>query len=277
MAADVNARNVPPISAATLRFFRMIVHSYFRRHFRAVMVQHGELLAQAQGPLIVYANHSSWWDPMVSVLLAQTLLPGRAHYAPMDAAALARYPILRRIGIFPVEMTSARGAAQFLRTSQAILASGGVVWITPQGRFSDPRETPLEFKPGLGALATRVEGLTLLPLAIEYTFWDERLPETLLRLGAPVRIGLDVRTDEATSHLAEALSTVMQDLKVAAVARDARAFEVLLSGSRGTGGIYGLGRWVRGFMTRRPVRLDHTERAVILNHGVSDEPRDRGE
>ena len=158
MPAASNAREIPVVSQMTLRFFQRIVRMYFRRHFRSVMVQQAETLESLTGPLIVYANHSSWWDPMVSVLLAETLLPGRKHYAPMDAAALKRYPILAKIGIFPVEMATARGAAQFLRTSQAILASGGVVWITPQGRFADSRERPLGFKPGLGALAARIAG-----------------------------------------------------------------------------------------------------------------------
>ena len=206
------SREVPAISQSTLWFFQRIVQSYFRRHFRSVMIQQAEMLEALQGPLIVYANHSSWWDPMVSILLAKTLLPGRRHYAPMDAAALAKYPILRRLGIFPVEMSSARGAAQFLRTSQAVLADGGVVWITPQGRFVDPRAA-LEFKPGLGALAMRVPGVTLLPLAIEYTFWDERLPETLLRLGAPVRLDASVNSEAATERLEAALTTVMAELR----------------------------------------------------------------
>ena len=267
MPRDASAREVPPVSAMTLRFFRSIVRGYFRRHFRAVMVQEQERLAKASGPLIVYANHSSWWDPMVCVLLAGALLPERRHYAPMDAAALERYPILRRIGIFPVEMATARGAAQFLRTSQAILESGGVVWITPQGRFADTRE-PLAFKPGLGALAVRVPGVTMLPLAIEYTFWDERLPETLLRCGEPVKLATGTSADATTAELQQALATTMQELKAAAMARDARAFEVLLSGGRGTGGFYALGRGLRGIFTGKRGRVDHTERG---------EPNERGE
>jgi 1-acyl-sn-glycerol-3-phosphate acyltransferase len=259
MPPEQTAREIPPVSAVTLRFFQRIVRAYFRRHFRAVMVQHAERLADAQGPLIVYGNHSSWWDPMVSILLAQALLPGRKHFAPMDAAALKRYRILGRLGIFPVEMTSARGAAQFLRTSQAILASGGVVWITPQGRFADPRESSLGFKPGLGALATRTADVTLVPLAIEYTFWDERLPETLLRFGAPMRIASGVRTEAATQQLESALADAMQELKTAAIARDARAFRVLLSGGRGTGGWYALARRIRAIVTGKPLPIDHTE------------------
>jgi len=259
MPRDASAREVPPVSAMTLRFFRSIVRGYFRRHFRAVMVQEQERLAKASGPLIVYANHSSWWDPMVCVLLAGALLPERSHYAPMDAVALDRYRILRKIGIFPVEMATARGAAQFLRTSQTILESGGVVWITPQGRFADAREA-LAFKPGLGALAVRVPGVTLLPLAIEYAFWDERLPEVLMRFGEPVRLAAGMSADTATRELEQTLATTMQELKAAAMARDARAFQVLLSGGRGTGGFYALGRRLRAIFTGKRGRVDHTER-----------------
>jgi 1-acyl-sn-glycerol-3-phosphate acyltransferase len=260
MPVASNMREIPAVSRMTLRFFQRIVRVYFRRHFRSVMVQQAEVLGGLAGPLIVYANHSSWWDPMVSVLLAETLLPGRKHYAPMDAAALKRYPILGRIGIFPVEMATARGAAQFLRTSQAILASGGVVWITPQGRFADARARPLGFKPGLGALAARIPKALMIPLAIEYAFWDERLPETLLRFGRPVRLEKGMSTDAASERLESALVETMEELKVAAMARDASAFRVLLRGGRGTGGVYGAGRRLWGLFTKRPVQVDHTER-----------------
>jgi 1-acyl-sn-glycerol-3-phosphate acyltransferase len=248
-------RELPTISSFTLRFFRRIVRGYFRRHFRAVSVQHAERLADARGPLIVYANHSSWWDPMVSILLAGALLPERKHYAPMDAEALKKYPILRKLGIFPVEISSARGAAQFLRTSEAILAAGGVLWITPQGRFADVREA-LVFKPGLGALAARVPEATLIPLAIEYVFWDERLPETLLRVGEPLRVS----AEGASEQLEAALAVVMVELKAAVIARDPKAFTSLLSGGRGTGGLYGVGRRLRAWVTRKPIALDHTKR-----------------
>jgi 1-acyl-sn-glycerol-3-phosphate acyltransferase len=257
---DRNKRDVPPISGVTLQLFERVVRAYFRRHFRAVMVQNEQHLAHARGPLIVYANHSSWWDPMVSVLLAQTLLPGSSHYAPMDADALKRYPILRRIGIFPVEMASARGAAQFLRTSQAILSAGGVLWVTPQGRFSDPREPQLAFKAGLGALAARVPEAKLLPLAIEYTFWDERLPEALLHFGEPVSIATGTGAEAATRQLESALAAAMLLLKQVSVARDPSAFNVLLTGGRGTGGFYALARRIRALLTGRPLALDHTPR-----------------
>lgn len=168
---------LPQISPLTLRFFRRVVRRYFRQHFRAVQAQNAARLRNLNGPVIVYGNHSSWWYPMLIVLLGELLLPERNHYAPMDARALDQYPIFKKLGIFPVEMATPRGAARFLRTAEAVLDGGGVLWLTPQGRFADPREFPLSFKAGLGALALRLPGVPLMPLAVEYTFWDERLPE----------------------------------------------------------------------------------------------------
>ncbi len=255
------AASVPPISPVILRFFRRVVRRYFRRHFRAVQAQFADRLRDFAGPVIVYGNHSSWWDPMLIVLLGKLLLPGRRHYAPIDARALEQYPILRKLGIFPVEMASPRGAAQFLRTAEAILRDGGVLWLTPQGRFADPRDFPLAFKPGLAALAQRLPEVPLVPLAVEYTFWDERLPETLLHFGDPLRITATSTTAEVTRELESALSTAMYSLQAAAIARDPSAFQTLFTGARGTGGVYAVIRRVRALLRGGTAKVDHTQRA----------------
>ena len=261
--------NVPRISVRVLRFFRFIVRGYFRRNFHAVRISHPERLAGLRGPVIIYANHGSWWDPMVSVLLAQKLLPGNRHYAPMDAESLDRYPILKRIGIFPVQMSTTRGAVQFLRVGEEILRQGGVLWVTPQGRFADARQRPLEFKPGLAALARRVAehsgGCTLVPLAIEYPFWNERLPETLLHVGDAVRLTMDrTSAEEVQSRLLTALEEAMEELKVLALERDAAPFTTLLGGRVGTGGFYALGQRFKALVQRQPYRAEHTLSPNVL-------------
>jgi 1-acyl-sn-glycerol-3-phosphate acyltransferase len=254
--------NVPAISTPVLLFFRRIVRGYFRRHFHAVRVAHAERFKGITGPLIVYANHSSWWDPMVSILLAAELMPKRKHYAPMDSAALEKYGILKRLGIFPVEATTARGAVQFLRTGEAILEAGGVLWVTPQGRFADVRERPLEFKAGMAALAARVASeigtCTLLPLAIEYPFWDERLPETLLCFAEPVIVYAGESGESIQQRLIVALEQALDELKGKSLVRDPGGFETLTQGSLGTGGFYALGKRMRAFVTRRPYVPEHT-------------------
>jgi 1-acyl-sn-glycerol-3-phosphate acyltransferase len=258
--------DAPPISLMTLRFFRRIVRSYFRRHFHAVRLSGAErfsaLTKANAGPVIVYANHSSWWDPMVSVYLAERLMSSRQHYAPMDAATLERYAILKRVGIFGVEMNSTRGAAKFLKTSKAILAAGGVIWITPQGRFVDGRARPLEFKPGLSALASRVAAstgrCTAIPLAIEYPFWDERLPECLLHFGEPVKVHSGQVAETLQQQLVESLEAAMNTLRTMAIERDARNFHTLSHGKLGTGGFYGDWQRLKASFTNRPYNAEHT-------------------
>ncbi len=255
--------HVPPISAPLLGFFRRIVQGYFRRHFHAVRISGAERFVSDGGPLIVYANHSSWWDPMVCIQLARLMLPKLRHYAPMDAGSLERYGLLKKLGIFPVEMKTARGAVQFLRVGEAILRSGGILWVTPQGRFADARERPLAFKPGLAALARRVAehggSCTLLPLAIEYPFWNERLPETLLHVGEAVQLTAgSVSADDVQEQLVAALEVAMAELKEMALARDPSHFRVLVGGRAGAGGFYALGQRIKAVVQRRPYRAEHT-------------------
>ncbi len=255
--------DAPHISPFVLSFFRHIVRGYFRRHFTAVRLSCASDLAMLNPErLIVYANHSSWWDPMVSVLLAEKLMPSRSHYAPMDAVSLERYGILKHVGVFGVDMLTARGAAQFIRGGLAILERGGVLWVTPQGRFADARERPLAFKPGMAALAGKVPGgCTVLPMAIEYVFWNQRLPEVLLHIGQPVKVQ-GQSTADLQPQLESALLDAMDALKLMAIARDGSAFESLQQGRVGTGGLYALGQRALALLHRRKFQAEHTATAV---------------
>jgi 1-acyl-sn-glycerol-3-phosphate acyltransferase len=254
---------LPAISNVTMRFFARIVRGQFRRHFCTVMAQHASRLRRSRGALIVYANHSSWWDSMLLVLLARTLLPERRHYAPVEASALKRYPILRRLGLFPVELNTPRGAAQFLEMSQAVLQQGAVLWATPQGRLADTREFPLAFRPGLAALAARCPEVPLLPVAVEYTFWDERLPEALVRFGDPLHCDAGMSSERLTRHLECALTAEMLELQKASCARDAGAFEMVLSGRQTLRRVYSLRTRQRVALAKKHLVLDH-ERMRLL-------------
>ncbi len=250
---------VPRISRPLLAWFRWIVRRNFRAAFHAVRLAGVDRLPTDNGPLLMYANHSSWWDPMVAFLLSAKLMGGRRHYAPMDATALVKYKILQWLGVFPVEVSSARGAVRFLRTGEAILRGGGVLWVTPQGRFADARERPLVFKPGMAALAVRIPGCRMLPIAIEYVFWDERTPEVLLQLGEPVVVGEGERTEALEARLRAALERTMEEMRTRAMARDAAQFErVLLRGRVGVGGMYGLGKRMKAVVTRVPYQPEHS-------------------
>jgi 1-acyl-sn-glycerol-3-phosphate acyltransferase len=262
---------VPAISAAHLWLFRGITRRYFRRHFRAVMIQRQDVLLQAVAsgrPVLILGTHAGWWDPMVAVLLGDLLLRQRRHYAPMDAAPLSRFGILQRIGIFPVDLHAADRGMQFLRVSEAVLAANAVLWVTPQGRFADVRERPLAFMPGVALLLKRAMNSGLeplcIPLAIEYPFWNERLPEVCLRLGDAI----DPRTlqvadlHELSASLEGALARTMDQLRDEVMTRDPLRFHSLLKGAAGTGGLYAWSKKLRGLWSGRASAQERSARDV---------------
>lgn len=228
-------------SQRLLSLFANYLHWYIGRQFHAIRFANSSRFPGAAGPLIVYANHASWWDPLVFIITSRYLLPTACHYAPMDAAALKHYAMLRKLGIFPVEAGSRRGAAEFLRAANQILSlPNSVLWVTPEGCFTDARIRPAIFRPGLAALVARLGACTLVPLASEYIFWDERLPEVLICCGQPIEVtnGRLHSTAEWSERLAGALAATQDELAALAKLRDPARFETILSGRVGVSGVY---------------------------------------
>ncbi len=251
-------RPVQPLLLALFR--RFIAKRRLRRQFLAVRLAFADRLPPGNtGKLIFYLNHPSWWDPLLCMVLAQRFIPGRNFYAPIDAEQLERYRVLRPLGLFPVEIGTVRGAAQFMRAATAVLRAGDVLGLTPQGTFTDIRTRPPAFKPGLGALMERMEraghDVIAVPIAIEYTFWNQRLPEALVAVGHPVHTAPETGARSAatwTASLEAELAAAQDALAALSAARDERAFETLLQGQRGTAGVYGL--WQRMMQCGR---VDH--------------------
>ena len=239
-SSDLRAGLVPP-SRRLLSFFSYYLQWYIGRHFHGLRLANPGRFPTTTGPLIVFANHASWWDPLSCLVLSRHFLPEASHYGPMDETALKHYEFLRKLGFFPVDNGTPRGAAQFLRAALQILAiPNSVLWISPEGRFTDMRTRPAIFRPGLAALVARLGACTLVPLALEYTYWDERLPEILVSCGQPVEVtdGNQCSVAEWNDRLAAALATTQDELAALATLRDPARFETILSGRVGISGVY---------------------------------------
>jgi 1-acyl-sn-glycerol-3-phosphate acyltransferase len=237
---------------------------YVPRRFRALRISHAGLPQVSAGKsLVIYSNHASWWDPAMYILLGLGLLPERIGYGPMDAAELKRYGLLRRMGVFGIDTRTRRGAAEFLRIGRRILADPrGTLWVTAEGRFTDPRRRPVTLRPGIAHLARHVPDLVFMPLALEYSFWNETRPEALARFGAPM-IFVDRRDPaEINAVLAAALADTMDALAAESMTRDPALFRPLLRGEAGVGGIYDLWRRLRSWASGRRFDAAHGQRSA---------------
>jgi 1-acyl-sn-glycerol-3-phosphate acyltransferase len=251
---------LPAVSPTMLRWFRSYSVRYIRRHFHSLRVSVSpELPGGGTAPGVIFLNHASWWDPLILLVLTGRFFTERTFYAPVDACALERYGILRKIGCFGVEQGSVAGARDFLANSVAVLSSPNQgLCITPQGRFADVRARPPAFQQGLGQIAKRFPEVPFVPLAIEYTFWEERLPEVLVRFGPPVIFPDRSSSAAATAALESALAAAQDALAADAIARDATRFKNLLEGGAGVGGMYDLWRRSRSWMRGERFQPEHS-------------------
>ena len=259
------AADLPQISPWMLRWFTAYSRRYLRRHFHALRIASKSWPGDtARLPLVIFSNHAAWWDPLVAIVLKSEFFSDRAAYAPMDAAMLARYKIFRRLGFFGVESDHRRGAVRFLKTAEKVLSSPeNLLLITPQSRFADVRERPVKFESGLGHLAARVERAWFLPVAVEYVFWEERLPEILVRFGDLFEAGHGVATKQPAewTHILENQLELTQDaLAAEARARRSENFQVLLKGGAGQGGVYDVWRALRARLRGEHFRKEHGQK-----------------
>jgi 1-acyl-sn-glycerol-3-phosphate acyltransferase len=254
---------LPRISPWLLDWFTRYSRRYLRRHFHSLRVARAGLPPQTGHlPLVIYANHAAWWDALVGLVLKAGFFPGRSAFAPIDAAALKNYRMFGRLGFFGVEQHTRRGAVQFLRTGENILRrADSLLVVTPQGRFADVRERPLRFEAGLGHLAARVERAVFLPMATEYVFWEERLPEILVHFGEPVEAGRQqdkMFTPKVWTILFEQKLEAAQDaLAAAAQRRQPEDFQTVLRGGAGQGGVYDWWRTLRAVSRGEVFRKEH--------------------
>lgn len=252
---------LPHVSSSLLKAFAAYTRGYARRHFHSCRILKAGLpprdLAHS---LVIFLNHASWWDPLVCLLLAREFCADRTSFAPIDSSMLERYGFFKHLGFFGVQQQTATGARKFLRTMRAILASSrNAVWITPQGRFMDVRERPLRLQGGLGALATLSHNTIFVPLAIEYTFWDELRPEILLSFGEPIIPGRETsgNAQEWTKRFSDALEETQDELTAQSCRRDPSAWVMLNRGQSGVNSIYDSWRWLRARISGQAFVREH--------------------
>jgi 1-acyl-sn-glycerol-3-phosphate acyltransferase len=233
---------LPKVSTAHLGWFTKYATFYLKRNFHSFRLLRSGQPSRCDGwPLLICLNHPSWWDPLTSLYLSSRFFAGRQQFAPIAGEALNKYKFFARLGFFGINMHSYSGAKAFLEIGQAALSRpDGALWITPQGQFRDVREKPVVIEHGVGHLAHRLSRFVMLPLALEYAFWNERYPEAFASFGPPL-ICADGRARSPrawTQAFSEALENTQEVLSEGVMSRNASAFEPLLTGSVGVGWVY---------------------------------------
>jgi hypothetical protein len=252
---------LPPRWPWLFRLFRDYAPKYAAKHFHFVgLARSMPAPATWDGPALIVMNHPSWWDPILGYILCRHW-PDRLDYAPIDAKALEKYKFLAKAGLFGIEPDTVRGAREFLRVGRVLMAHDRAsLWVTAQGQFTDARVRPVVLRAGVGHIASGMTRGVVLPVAVEYTFWNESKPVALIGCGSPITSASlsGIGPKECTALIAGGLERAMDTLAVEAQTRDPEKFQPLVQGKAGVGGVYDLGRRARALFTGRRFRADHS-------------------
>jgi 1-acyl-sn-glycerol-3-phosphate acyltransferase len=162
-----------------------VVAAYVRRKvrqsFRGVWLR-GALPPPASR-ILLYANHTSFWDGFVAAELCDTA--GWDGYCLMEERNLRRYRFLTRLGAFSIRRGDPVSALESLRYACRLLERPATaVAIFPEGELRPYRGAPHPLERGVEVLARRA-GCTCLPVAIRYRFFEHELPDVLVSVGEP--------------------------------------------------------------------------------------------
>jgi glycerol-3-phosphate dehydrogenase (NAD(P)+) len=160
--------------------FQPFFHIYFR------MRRIGREYMPKSGPVIVAANHRSFLDPFVIGTMARRPM----FYMAKKELFSHRWQawILSLLGAFPVDRGS--GDAESMETARAILDSGGIVLVFPEGTRIRPGSLGTPHR-GVGRLALQT-GAPVVPVAVIGTEevrrgWRIRPRKVTIRAGRPLR------------------------------------------------------------------------------------------
>lgn len=228
--------------------YRAIVKAPTRSAFNGVWLrQAADQPVCGQVPILLYANHTSWWDGyLFSVLMHEAWRPDSmsARISVMvEADTLRKYGFLRHLGAFGVDRDNPRDGLAAIQHAVRNLSQTphGVVGIFPQGKFYHPDARPLHFFNGVGLIAKQTVAAAgacaLVPIALRYEFVREQKPEAFIRVGSPSLItpSHPLRNDAKglTTHMTQTLEAEMAALRDDCVAYRFDDFVPLLKGNLG--------------------------------------------
>lgn len=129
-------------------FFEVYTRFMLRRHFHRVRMHHE---AGVEGPLLVIANHFSWWDGFIIFELNRRYLQRKFHVMMLEEQ-LQKNSFLRNIGAFSINRNSRSILDSMVYADHILQKKENLLLFFPQGEFQTMHLNHLKFNKGIHRL-----------------------------------------------------------------------------------------------------------------------------
>ena len=199
------------------KIFAVYNQNLFRRRFNSLRVSGLNFLRERDKnfPLLIYANHSSWWDGLVAFQISRRAKLDS--YIMMEEKQLRKLRLFRRLGAFSVVREKPREAMKSINYAVELLRENPrrAVWIFPQGEILPNDIRPLRFYNGLTKIIEKIGNCYAVPIAMRYEFLGEFKPEIFVKIGEPefIKIDENFHSKNSTSAFEKQLAENLNVLK----------------------------------------------------------------
>ena len=190
----IRAKHHPLYVRASDWIMKMLLH----RHFRHIQIQNN--LKDRQGPVLLLANHFSWWDGFLARYAITKTLKKKV-FVMMLEEELSKRPFLRKVGAFSIRRNS-RSVTETIKYAQQVLQNPDhLLLIFPQGRFQSSHQYPLGFEDGWFRILQGAPGNTrVVFLAALTDYFAFRKPGLYIYLDEVFRHTIDGRDQESAGQ-----------------------------------------------------------------------------
>lgn len=201
-----------------------------RKHFNAVHLKGIENLTFNNNniPVILYANHSNWWDGFTAYFITNRLLK-KDDYLMMDIEQMKKYSFFKYIGVFSVSRSNGKEALKSIEYASGLIKnSNKYLWIFPEGEMNPQDKRPLKFYSGIIKLAEKIKNVYLVPVCFRYEFLMEQRPEIFISAGKPALYNDSMDTESARQILEQQLDELKNDV----ISGSTSAYKTVFTGKR---------------------------------------------
>ena len=213
------------------KIFAVYNRNLIERRFNSLKVSGLNFLREknVDVPLIIFINHSSWWDGLVAFEIFHRT--GLDAYVMMEEKQLKKLYLFRRLGAFSVVREKPRKAVESINYAVKLIKnSSRALWIFPQGEILPNDLRPLNFYNGLARIIEKTGRVWVLPMAMRFEFLGEFKPEIFVKIGSPELIETDVEFDskKITRSSADRLTDLLDELKTDVINKNFSQFEQII-------------------------------------------------
>jgi 1-acyl-sn-glycerol-3-phosphate acyltransferase len=212
--------------------FAIYNHNLLKRRFHSLQASGLDFLKNKspQIPMIIYANHSSWWDGLaVSEILRRC---DYENYVMMEEKQLKKLFLFRKLGAFSVVRENPREAVKSINYAANLLQENPnrTILIFPQGEILPNDVRPLEFYNGISRIIEKIGKCSVLPMALRYEFLGNFKPEIYVKITAPENFNdtLQIDKKELSRKLSAKLTETLDVLKTDVISKNIDDYEKII-------------------------------------------------